>query len=75
MYINDLSILPRKGWIEPCIFVCSYNAGNVGTIAFSWFFHFNVVRCMWKLHSSYTTLNHDSIIVYMLLFLYVQFSL
>ena len=75
MYFGDPPILCKKGWIEPCIFVCSYNAANVGTISFSWFFYFSVVRCMWKSHSFYTTLNHDSITVYMLLLLYVQFSL
>ena len=71
MYIGNLSILCRKGLIEPCTFVCSYTTANVGTISFSWFFHFSVVRCMWKLHSSYTTLNHDNITMYMFFLLSV----
>ena len=46
MSISDLPIFRRRDWIEPCIFVCSYNAANVGSVSFSWFFHFSVVRCM-----------------------------
>ena len=75
MSIGDPPILHWRGWIEPCIFVCSYKAANVGSISFSWFSHFSVVRCMWELHSSYTTLNHDSMTAYMLLHLSIQFSL
>ena len=69
MSIGDPPILRTRGWIEPCTFLCSYNVANVATISFSWFFHFSIVRCMWKLHSSYTTLNHESMTVYMLLYL------
>ena len=77
MYIGDPPIHRRRSRIEPCIFVCSYNDANLGTTSFSWFFHFSVVRCMWKLHSSYTILNHDNILMVCMLDLHlsIQFSL
>ena len=69
--IGDSPIHRRRSRIEPCIFVYSYNNANVGSTSILWFFHFSIVRCMWKLHSSYTTLNHDNILTVCMLDLHL----